>query len=244
FAAPSEAQAAALVTDEGLARAVEDLRRRLASPLSTLVTKTAPDDPFLSIPRLFERLQQGRTDALATVEGRFVAQERFAVLLIGTEASAFDATAQRRVQQGLDAAAARVPPAWRGRRAYFEVDGGPHAAGAASFVGQTLARIGIGNIVPAGLGPFPALNPEFVLRAQPELVIARHDEVEAMPRRPGWSALAALRDGRACGFERATYDLLTRPGPRLGEAAARIADCIAALPEPGARGRGEAQGAR
>jgi len=140
--------------------------------------------------------------------------------------------AWQRVQQGLDAAAARVPPAWRGRRAYFEVDGGPHAAGAASFVGQTLARLGIGNIVPAGLGPFPALNPEFVLRAQPELVIARHDEVEAMPRRPGWSALAALRDGRACGFERATYDLLTRPGPRLGEAAARIADCIAALPAP------------
>jgi iron complex transport system substrate-binding protein len=140
--------------------------------------------------------------------------------------------AWQRVQDGMDAAAARLPPAWRGRRAYFEIGGGPHAAGEASFVGQTLAWLGLVNIVPAGLGPFPALNPEFVLRAQPELVLAERDEVDAMPSRPGWGALAALRDGRACGFDRRTYELLIRPGPRLGEAAARIVDCIAALPPP------------
>lgn len=138
----------------------------------------------------------------------------------------------QRLQAGIDAAAARVPPAWRGRSAYFEIGGGPHAAGEASFVGQTLARLGLANVVPAGLGPFPALNPEFVLRAQPDLVLAERAEVDAMPRRPGWGALAAVRDGRACGFDRAGYELLIRPGPRLGEAAAHIADCIATLPPP------------
>ncbi|MEM9457066.1 MAG: MMPL family transporter [Myxococcota bacterium] len=108
FAAPDEASARARVSDAGLEEAASEIRRRLASPLSTLVTKTAPEDPFLSIPRLFDRLQQGRTDALATVDGRFVAEERYAVILLGTQASAFDAPAQRRVQAGLDAALERL----------------------------------------------------------------------------------------------------------------------------------------
>jgi iron complex transport system substrate-binding protein len=53
-----------------------------------------------------------------------------------------------------------------------------------------------------------------------------------MARRPGWSGLRALAAGHVCGFARADYDLVTRPGPRLGEAAERIADCLAALPAP------------
>ncbi len=108
FAAPTERTAEHLVSPEGMKAAVEDIRRRLASPLSTLITKTAPQDPFLSIPRLFERMQSGRTDALATVDDRFIAEERFAVFLIGTEASAFDAPEQRRVQAGIDEAVERV----------------------------------------------------------------------------------------------------------------------------------------
>jgi iron complex transport system substrate-binding protein len=53
-----------------------------------------------------------------------------------------------------------------------------------------------------------------------------------MPRRPGWSTLRALRDGRTCGFPTATYEVLVRPGPRMGEAAAALADCLARLPPP------------
>ena len=64
--------------------------------------------------------------------------------------------------------------------------------GAASFIGQTLARLGLANIVPAALGPFPMLNPEFVVRAQPDIVMAPARELAAMPARPGWAGLAAL----------------------------------------------------
>ena len=126
----------------------------------------------------------------------------------------------------------RVPPHWRGRRVYFEIDATPYAAGPSSFIGETLAQLGLANIVPNELGPFPKLNPEFVVRAQPDLVIAQHVNLAEMPRRPGWAGLRALRSGSICGFGPAAYELLIRPGPRMGEAALSLAACVAALPAP------------
>ena len=130
------------------------------------------------------------------------------------------------------AAAAHVPAALRGQRVYFEVDSAPYAAGAASFIGETLARLGLGNVVPAALGPFPRLNPEFVLRAQPDIVMAPQRSLQEMPLRPGWNTLRALRLRRSCGFDAEHYEVLVRPGPRMGEAALALADCLATLEPP------------
>ena len=134
-----------------------------------------------------------------------------------------------RIERQIDDAAARVPRALHGQRVYFEVESMPYAAGATSFIGETLTRLGLANVVPAALGPFPKLNPEFVVRAQPDIVIAVQRNLNDMPRRPGWSALRALQNGRSCGFESERYELLIRPGPRMGEAAGLLADCLAAL---------------
>jgi iron complex transport system substrate-binding protein len=127
------------------------------------------------------------------------------------------------------AAAQRVPRAVRGQRVYFEVDGGPYAASETSFVGETLRQLGLGNVVPGSMGPFPKLNPEFVVRSQPDIVMATAKALAAMPYRPGWSRLEALRDKRSCGFDRARWDPLVRPGPRLADAAEILADCLAGL---------------
>ena len=129
----------------------------------------------------------------------------------------------------IQAAAARVPPAWRGQRVYFEVSSAPYAAGEASFVGELLGRLGLGNVVPAAMGPFPKLNPEFVVRAQPGLLMASKRNLAEMPGRPGWAAITALRQRRSCGFTEAQGDLLARPGPRLAEGAELIVDCLVGL---------------
>ena len=134
-----------------------------------------------------------------------------------------------RLQRELDAAAARVPAAQRGQRVYFEIGGGPYAAGTSSFIGETLTRLGLTNIVPAELGPFPKLNPEFVVRAKPDIVLGLQRELAALKQRPGWDSLAAVREQRLCGFDNAQYDMLVRPGPRLGEAAALLVDCLVRL---------------
>jgi iron complex transport system substrate-binding protein len=133
------------------------------------------------------------------------------------------------IEREIEQAAARVPPRLRGQRVYFEVDATPYAAGAASFIGQTLARLGMANAIPPELGPFPKLNPEYVVRAQPDIVMAAQRSLDEMPRRPGWAALRALQHHLACGFDSEHYELLIRPGPRMGEAARSLADCLATL---------------
>jgi iron complex transport system substrate-binding protein len=140
------------------------------------------------------------------------------------------ARAWQTIDADLQRAAQRVPPALRGKAVYFEVGSAPYAAGRASFIGETLDRLGLGNAIPAEMGPFPKLNPEFVVRAQPHVVMATAREAQAMRERPGWQSLAALREGRVCAFETPQWELLIRPGPRLGEAALAMADCLAKLP--------------
>lgn len=131
-----------------------------------------------------------------------------------------------RIETEIGAAAARVPPAVRGGRVYFEIDSTPYAAGPESFVGEMLARLGMGNILAPDAGPFPKVNPEFVVRAQPDVIMASKPNLQEMRLRPGWASLRALERGQACGFEPAQFDLLTRPGPRMGEAAGVMADCL------------------
>ncbi len=153
---------------------------------------------------------------------------RIVALALG-EPPAADALIAR-IEAGTRAAAARIPPSWHGARVYVEVSSGPFAAGEASFIGEVLARLGLGNIVPAALGPFPKLNPEYVVRAQPDLLIASQRNLDHMRERPGWQAIDALAAGRVCAFDESANDLLVRAGPRLAEAAGAIADCVAALP--------------
>lgn len=148
-----------------------------------------------------------------------------------------DPAAGPRVWRELDAriqrAAARVAPRWQGLRVYFEVASVPYAAGEASFIGELLARLGLANIVPAALGPFPQISPEFVLRAQPDVVMGSAAHVADMPGRPGWGRLQALRQGARCGFEAGPYDTLMRAGPRLAAGAEALADCLVGLERQG-----------
>lgn len=150
--------------------------------------------------------------------------------MLGAEKRAVEVWAA--IEHDVSAAAARVPLKLRGLRAYFEVDATPYAAGPGSFIGETLARLGLANAVPADLGPFPRLNPELVVKVQPDIVMAVKPSLADMSRRPGWNRLRALRDGRVCGFPGPTYELIVRPGPRMGEAAAAIADCLASIANP------------
>ena len=140
-----------------------------------------------------------------------------------------------RVESEIAAAARRVPPQFLGHRVYFEIAGGPYAAGASSFIGETLVRLGLANVVAPELGPFPKLNPEYVVRAKPDIIMGERREQAKLPNRPGWGALDAVREQRLCSFDTPRYELLIRPGPRVGEAAAVLADCLAGLAAGAAR---------
>lgn len=109
---------------------------------------------------------------------------------------------------------------------YFEVDRTPYAAGPASFIGELLALLGARNIVSADLGPFPRLNPEFIVRHNPDVIIASPADAASLADRPGWSEILAVRQGRICSFPPQVQDTVVRPGPRVAEGMRAIADCL------------------
>ncbi len=133
----------------------------------------------------------------------------------------------REIDAGVQAAAQSLPPKARGVRVYFEVSRGPYAAGTASFIGETLARLGARNVVPPELGPFPRLNPEFVVRAQPDVLMVGNSSMQSLVPYPGWESLRAVRDQRVCVFSPADADVAVRPGPRMADAARIMARCLA-----------------
>jgi iron complex transport system substrate-binding protein len=173
----------------------------------------------------------GRLEALGlkvvALEPKSFADVQRVLLQIGQVLGVPDAPAAwERIDRGVLAAARSLPPALRGTRVYFEVNSGPYAASESSFLGEMLARVGAANVVPGALGPFPKLNPEFVVRADPEVIMISDRNVQALQDRPGWDRIRAVREHRICLFTPEQGDVLVRPGPRMAQAAQLMVQCL------------------
>lgn len=132
----------------------------------------------------------------------------------------------RHIEAAVGAAAQSLPPSAKGTSVYYEVASGPYAAGEISFMGEVMTRLGARNIIPASLGPFPKINPEYVVRANPDVIMMGQRDAEGVVTRPGWQRITAVREQRICIFTREEGDMLVRPGPRLAEAAQIMARCL------------------
>ena len=132
----------------------------------------------------------------------------------------------RHIDAAVNAAAQSIPAQAQGQRVYFEVSRAPYGASESSFIGETLQRLGARNILPASLGPFPKINPEFVVRAQPDLIMVGDSNFADMTTRPGWQNMRAMRTQRICHFKSDESDVLVRAGPRMAEAARLMAKCL------------------
>ena len=130
------------------------------------------------------------------------------------------------IQAGVQAAVQSLSPAARQQRVYFEVSPAPYGASASSFLGETLTRMGVTNILPSSMGPFPQVNPEWVVQAQPDVIMAGDSSRVSMLQRPGWSRLRAMQGQRLCVFKQDESDMLVRAGPRMAEGAQLMADCL------------------
>jgi iron complex transport system substrate-binding protein len=173
-----------------------------------------------------ERLQQLGLKVIA-LEPKTHADLQRVIAQLGVLLGLPDANALwRAINAEVTAAAQSLPASVRSARVYFEASVGIYAAGEASFIGETLTRLGVKNIVPARMGPFPQLNPEFVVRADPDIIMVGDGHALAMDQRPGWSGLRAIRTQRVCRFTTEQGDTLVRPGPRLAEGARTMARCL------------------
>lgn len=144
-------------------------------------------------------------------------------LVLGTSESA---RVWNQIQQTILRASKQLPSRVTGISVYFEVNPAPFAAGSASFIGEILAQLGLVNIIPKSLGPFPKINPEFVVQAKPDVILLTESTTADIQKRPGWGSIPAVAKNRICSFTTDQNDVLVRPGPRMGEAALLISQCI------------------
>lgn len=176
--------------------------------------------------RVGERLQSLGIKVVA-LEPKTHADVRRVLEKVGQLLGASDADrVWRTIDAATSAAAQSLPKAIGATRVYFEVNPGPYGAGEASFIGETLTRLGVKNITPAKLGPFPKLNPEFIVRANPDLIMIGQRSVDSLAQRPGWAGMRAVRAQRVCVFSAEQSDVLVRPGPRMAEGARLMAQCL------------------
>ena len=145
-------------------------------------------------------------------------------VLLGLEAEAAGLTAE--MEAGFEEVRRAVADLPR-TTVFVEIDATPYAAGPTSLVGGIVELAGGAHVVDAALGDYPQIDPEYVVAQDPEVILLMDapygvtaEQVEA---RPGWSVLRAVRDGRVLELTLAEVDALSRPGPRLVEAAWAIA---------------------
>ncbi len=194
-----------------------------------LIVALKPDLVLLALSsRVTDRLESLGIKVMALEPRTYADVQRVAVkvaLALGLSADAGERL-WRGMEAQVNAAASRVPTRVRGMSVYYEVDSAPYAAGESSFIGQTLTRLGVVNIVPANLGPFPKLNPEYVVRADPQVIMVSAKSAASLSARPGWDRIRAVKTKQVCAFTADQGDVLSRPGPRMGEAARIMAACL------------------
>lgn len=109
-----------------------------------------------------------------------------------------------------------------GPSVFVELDPTPFSAGPGSYLGELVEAAGGVNIVTQEMGDFPQLDPEYVVAADPQVIILTDAPfgitAAEVAARPGWSGLAAVEQGRVYELSQSDADLLSRAGPRLGSA--------------------------
>lgn len=140
--------------------------------------------------------------------------------------AAESARAWQDIQANVQQAVQSLSPKARQLRVYVEVSPAPYGASESSFIGETLGRMGVANILPASMGPFPQVNPEWVVRARPDVIMAGDSSRASMLQRPGWRSLPALKGRGLCVLQPDESDMLVRAGPRMAEGAWLMANCL------------------
>ncbi len=148
FLAAAADAVAKQLTDAELDAAVRDLRKRLAGPLGSMISRVAPSDPLLILPRMFERILNGRADGLRVVEDRFVTADGLgAVMFLATHASSSDGSVQGPLLAGVDAAFTSTNAAFGGSLRLTSSGTNRFAVRAEEAIRADIQRVSLGSAV-------------------------------------------------------------------------------------------------
>ena len=102
-----------------------------------------------------------------------------------------------------------------------------YTVGPGSFLNDLITLAGGINIAAGAKTAYPTISTEEVIKADPEVIVlddaAFGTTVDSVAKRPGWAALSAVKNGRVYPLD---PNLMSRPGPRIAEAATVLAQLI------------------
>jgi iron complex transport system substrate-binding protein len=120
---------------------------------------------------------------------------------------------------------------------YYELDQTGYSATSSTFIGQVLGLLGLHSIADAAKGAaasggYPQLSAEYILKSNPNYIFLADtlccgQSPATVATRPGWSNLAAVKDGRVLGLN---DDIASRWGPRIVVLLSQVAAELKAHP--------------
>ena len=146
-----------------------------------------------------------------------------------SQASREDAAIRSQIRQIV----ASVPKHAKPLSYYYELDQTYYSVTSTTFVGSLLGLLGMKSIADsasgaASSGGYPQLSSEYVVKASPDYIILAdtvccHQDAATVAKRPGWSSLAAVKDGHVIPLN---DDIASRWGPRVVELLRTVATAI------------------
>ena len=116
---------------------------------------------------------------------------------------------------------------------YYELDQTYYSVTSTTFIGRVLRLLGLTSIADAAKGAaasggYPQLSAEFILKADPDYVFLAdtrccQQSLTTIGKRPGWSALSALRGGRVISLD---DSIASRWGPRVVDLLSTVAGAL------------------
>ena len=123
------------------------------------------------------------------------------------------------MKQRIAAIVAKTRTKASGVTVYHELDPTLYTLTSGTFVGRVYAMFGLRNIADAAKGgtDYPQLSPEYVVSANPGLIVLADtvccaQNARTVAERPGWSRIAAVRTGSVVRLD---DSIASRWGPRL-----------------------------
>ena len=189
----------------------------------------ASDMTKLGIPVLIEPAVSTLDDAYAQIEQ--IGQAT------GHAAQASQVVATMKTQIAADVSKAGT--SHQGLTYYFELSANPfYSVTSSTFIGQIVGLFGLTNIADAASKPsddgYPELSEEYIVTAKPQIIFLSDNQAAdggqspaVVARRPGWSAIPAVKDHEVVGLN---DDVASRWGPRLPLLVAEIAQAVEQAP--------------
>ena len=147
--------------------------------------------------------------------------------ITGNDKAASEAVAQ--LEEAEMRAAAHTKQDVAAPSVYFETWNSPYmTAGGNTFISDVIYKAGGYNVL-KDLNDWPVVSEESIIAANPEVILIQKSAEafgvtpESVAARPGWSDIAAVKNGKVFVVD---DDLYSRPAPRIGQAIIELNELI------------------